>query len=107
MRTIKELKEERKKLREIARQATDNEIPMSNEVGGKRREHVITLLKIATVPDRRAVNIDILRTAIKLLQYNDRMVNLLLTCIVEEDYSEAIKYAKLNKNGNKKKLWKC
>lgn len=99
--TVKQLKSERKTLRKIVSDAVGDLIPFNNSVGGLRREYIIVLLKMCSDPDRRAIDLSLLRAVNALLAYDDKLAIYHLEFSINETYLENIKWLKKEKEKKK------
>lgn len=85
------LKRERRALRAICSQLDQKEIPLNNKAWSPRFE---VFCKLLAIGQRNPVNIDVIKAAVELYSYNDRVALALLTPVAEEDYKELIKAVK-------------
>lgn len=93
--TVRGLRWEQKKLRDIAAQIQAG-VEFKNSPTSRRRAMIKELCDIVTFPGRYAFNSDVLKAALELYGYNDRVASCILTKVADEDYEGYVKYAKEN-----------
>jgi len=90
---VRQLRADRKVIKNIAARLEAESIPMTCENEGQRYKACVDLLLMAA---RWPINRDLIRAVVEISGYNDRVARLLLQQIAENDYANLIKKARRN-----------
>ena len=87
--SVKGLRWEQRKLRDLADQCLVKRLPMNNKPGSERRTAIKDVLDILNYRDRYSVSTDLLDAVRALVTYNDRLAGLIMNSVAG-DYEDLI-----------------